>query len=225
MTKLIRFNNKKIICTGGVVFIGDGQTGKTHTALNLAGINKIEFGESEESPLKKSVNLEFNYFVLQTEFGNTETIISSQLFIMPGQKGKASKGNGLAFEDATDFFLSAATVKEVLALVLTYDLSDLKTFQKLDYWLERAMNRNLIHDYTSIILLGTHLDFRKEIIITEQNINNAISYINSYLIKNGFNFNAKDIHPIKISNKTKEGIPLLKEAICISFLSAFNLYS
>ncbi|MHA1116152.1 MAG: hypothetical protein ACTSPJ_08250, partial [Candidatus Heimdallarchaeaceae archaeon] len=58
--------------------------------------------------------------------------ISAQLFIFPGQKGRAKKGEGLAFEDALDLYFDVRTVKEVIVLILTFNLTDIATFQNLE---------------------------------------------------------------------------------------------
>ncbi|MHA1127231.1 MAG: hypothetical protein ACTSQX_16520, partial [Candidatus Heimdallarchaeota archaeon] len=101
---LIRFTESKIVCTGGVVFIGDGNTGKTHTAMNITGYRSFAFLDPLDDSLKKSVNLELNYFIFQSNIEEYQIRTSSQIFIMPGQKGRNPKGEGLAFEDAADLY-------------------------------------------------------------------------------------------------------------------------
>ncbi len=144
ISKLIRLRESKITCTGGVVFIGDGNTGKTHTALNLASFKRKESFPASIANIKKSVNLEFNYFIFHSNIEEYQITTSSQIFIMPGQKGRAKYGAGLAFEDAVDFYFNVSTINQVLTLVLTFDLTDIKTFQELEYWLDRAMKRDMV---------------------------------------------------------------------------------
>lgn len=223
LASLIRFTESRIICTGGVVFIGDGGTGKTHTALNLTSNSSRAFYNQTNESLKKSVNLELNYFILQSNIEEYQITTSSQLFIMPGQKGRAERGQGLAFEDAVDFYLQASSIKVVLALVLTYDLTDLSTFQELEYWLERAIERDMIKNYTSIIILGTHLDVDKEQ-LNDDYIEGSKKYIQSLILdKIGIEKDLENIHSVKISNTTEEGIEELKQAINQSFISAFKI--
>jgi len=224
LARLIRFTESRIICTGGVVFIGDGGTGKTHTALNLTSYKGIAFYNQTDDSLKKSVNLELNYFILQSNIEEYQITTSSQIFIMPGQRGRAKSGEGLAFEDAVDFYFQASSIKVVLALVLTYDLTDLTTFQELEYWLDRAIERDMIKEYTNIIILGTHLDIENGDQLNDDYIEGAKKYIQSLILdKIGIDKNLKDIHSVKISNTTGEGVEELKQAINNSFISAFKI--
>jgi len=118
--KLLICRETDIICTGGVVFIGDGAVGKTHTALNLASYKKGSFLTPDCTNLSKSVNLEFDYFILYSNIEKYKVTISSQLFIMPGQRGKSEAGQGLAFEDAVDMYFNVRSINDVIALILTY---------------------------------------------------------------------------------------------------------
>jgi len=222
--KLIRFTESKIVCTGGVVFIGDGNTGKTHTAMNITGYRGFAFFNPADESLKKSVNLELNYFIFQSNIEEYQIRTSSQIFIMPGQKGRSPKGEGLAFEDAADLYFEIAPINVVLSVVLTFDLTDIKTFQELEYWLDRAIARDIIQDYTSIIILGTHSELEENIEVSDEYIENARRFVQqSVNEKIGVNIDLTNIHGIKISNITNEGIENLKQAINDSFLSAFNI--
>ncbi|MHA1398903.1 MAG: hypothetical protein ACTSQE_00915 [Candidatus Heimdallarchaeaceae archaeon] len=209
ISRLIYFRDNNVVCTGGVVFIGDGKTGKTHTALNLTSFRGETLFNLETRSLKKSVNIEFNYFIFQSNIEEYQITTSSQLFIMPGQKGRAKVGAGLAFEDAVDLYFDIASVSEVLALVLTYNLADLKTFQGLEYWLNRAINRNLVQGCTSIILLGTHQDLEELSSVSDKDIERAKLFI-SYFVKEkvGLEINVEDIHSVKVSNISCEVISL-----------------
>ena len=176
--RLLICRETDITCTGGVVFIGDGHTGKTHTALNLAQYRKGHFYNTTDcANLSKSVNMEFDYFILYSNIEKYKVTISSQLFIMPGQKGRAEIGEGLAFEDAADLYFHVAPIKVVLALILTFDLSDIKTFLELEYWLGRALERDMVQPYTSIIILGTHLDQEEDIMVTDENMQVAKDFV------------------------------------------------
>ena len=63
LNRLIRCHESDITCTGGVVFIGDGHTGKTHAALNLASYREGAFLDATCRTIQKSINLEFEYFI------------------------------------------------------------------------------------------------------------------------------------------------------------------
>ena len=222
--KLIRFTESKIVCTGGVVFIGDGNTGKTHTAMNITGYRGFAFFNPADESLKKSVNLELNYFIFQSNIEEYQIRTSSQIFIMPGQKGRSPKGEGLAFEDAADLYFEIAPINVVLSVVLTFDLTDIKTFQELEYWLDRAIERNIIQDYTSIIILGTHSEQEENIAVSDEYLENARKFVQqSVSEKIGIDLDLANIRGIKVSNITNEGIEDLKQAINDSFLSAFNI--
>jgi len=223
IAKLIRFTESKIICTGGVVFIGDGNTGKTHTAMSITEFKGKSFFNLSDATLKKSVNLEWDYFIFQSNIEEYLIRTSSQIFIMPGQKGRAKMGEGLAFEDAADLYFHVAPIKVVLSLILTFDLTDIKTFLELEYWLIRAIERDIVQPYTSIIILGTHLD-QEGRMVTDENMQVAKTFVRDLILeKTGLDKKLEDIHTIKVSNLSGEGISELKSAINHSFLSAFNL--
>lgn len=223
IAKLIRFTESKIICTGGVVFVGDGNTGKTHTAMSITEFKGKSFFNLSDVTLKKSVNLEWDYFIFQSNIEEYLVRTSSQIFIMPGQKGRAKLGEGLAFEDAADLYFHVAPIKVVLSLILTFDLTDIKTFLELEYWLNRAIERDMVQPYTSIIILGTHLD-QEGRMVTDENMQVAKTFVRDLILeKTGLDKKLEDIHTIKVSNLSGEGISELKSAINHSFLSAFNL--
>lgn len=224
IAKLIRFTESKIICTGGVVFIGDGNTGKTHTAMSITEFKGKSFFNLSDATLKKSVNLEWDYFIFQSNIEEYLIRTSSQIFIMPGQKGRARLGEGLAFEDAADLYFHVAPIKVVLSLILTFDLTDIKTFLELEYWLGRAIERDMVQPYTSIVIIGTHLDDAENIAVTDENMEVAKSFVRDFISeKRGLIVDPEDIHTIKVSNTTGEGIDELKAAINHSFLSAFKI--
>lgn len=226
IAKLIRFTESKIICTGGVVFIGDGNTGKTHTAMSITEFKGKSFFNLSDATLKKSVNLEWDYFIFQSNIEEYLIRTSSQIFIMPGQKGRARLGEGLAFEDAADLYFHVAPIKVVLSLILTFDLTDIKTFLELEYWLGRAIEIDMVQPYTSIVIIGTHLDDAENIAVTDENMEVAKSFVRDFISeKRGLIVDPEDIHTIKVSNTTGEGIDELKAAINHSFLSAFKINS
>lgn len=224
ISNLIRWYGNRIVCTGGVVFIGDGQTGKTHSAMSLTNYRGKSYYSFEDNTLKKSLNLELDYLIFYSNIDEFQVTTSSQIFIMPGQKGRALPGEGLAFEDACDMYFKIASIKEILALVLTFDLTDIQTFQELEYWLNRAIARNLIKQHTSIIILGTHLDQKDNIIVLDDYIENARYFVYE-MIKElaDFTIDLNDIHTAKVSNLTEEGIEEFKRLINKSFLSAFDI--
>jgi len=223
IAKLIRFTESKIICTGGVVFVGDGNTGKTHTAMSITEFKGKSFFNLSDATLKKSVNLEWDYFIFQSNIEEYLVRTSSQIFIMPGQKGRAKLGEGLAFEDAADLYFHVAPIKVVLSLILTFDLTDINTFLELEYWLVRAIERDMVQPYTSIIILGTHLD-QEGRMVTDENMQVAKTFVRDLILeKTGLDKKLEDIHTIEVSNLSGEGIDELKSAINHSFFSAFNL--
>ena len=82
----------------------------------------------------------------------------------------------------------------------------------------------MVQPYTSIIILGTHLDDSENIMVNDTNMAVAQSFVRNLILeKRGLIVDPKDIHTIKISNTTGEGIDELKAAINHSFLSAFKI--
>ena len=222
--KFVLLRENHIYCTGGVVFVGDGFTGKTHTASNICAFKEEEFHQIEPKSLKKSVNIEFDYFISHSHFEEYSITLSCQLFIMPGQKGRAGEKEGLAFEDAFDLYFDVATVQDVMALILTYNLADPISFQNLEYWLERAIERDIIKEYTSFILIGTHGDKVGVHAITDDNLASAKRFIRKKIQdKLGYDLSINKIHSIKISNITGEGIQELQNTIYDCFSTALNL--
>ncbi len=222
--KLLICRETDIICTGGVVFIGDGAVGKTHTALNLASYNKGSFHTADCTNLSKSVNLEFDYFILYSNIEKYKVTISSQLFIMPGQKGRAEAGEGLAFEDAVDMYFNVRSINDIMALMLTYNLADVRTFQNLEYWLNRAIDHELISDYTSIILLGTHLDHVISSDVSDDMIAEGETFVKQRIDeKLGMEMGPERISSVKISNLHRTGIDDLQDSVSKAFFRAFEI--
>ena len=222
--KLLICRETDIICTGGVVFIGDGMVGKTHTALNLASYRQGAFANADCSNISKSVNMEFDYFVLYSNIEKYKVTISSQLFIMPGQKGRAQTGEGLAFEDAIDMYFNVRSINDIIVLILTYSLADIRTFQNLEYWLNRAIDHELISDYTSIILLGTHMDYALSTAISDEMLDSGKDFIVHMIEeKLGYHIGYNRIQLAKISNLTRTGIPELQENVSKAFFHAFEI--
>jgi hypothetical protein len=222
--KLLICRETDIICTGGVVFIGDGAVGKTHTALNLASYKKGSFHTADCANLSKSVNLEFDYFILYSNIEKYKVTISSQLFIMPGQKGKAEVGEGLAFEDAVDMYFNVRSINDVITLILTYSLAEIKTFQNLEYWLNRAIDHELISDYTSVILLGTHLDYVISSDVSDNMIADGEAFVRQSIDdKLGIEMGSDRISSVKISNLNRTGIDELQDSVSKAFFRAFEI--
>ncbi len=222
--KLLICRETDIICTGGVVFIGDGAVGKTHTALNLASYKKGSFHTADCANLSKSVNLEFDYFILYSNIEKYKVTISSQLFIMPGQKGRAEAGEGLAFEDAVDMYFNVRSINDVIALMLTYNLADIRTFQNLEYWLNRAIDHELISDYTSIILLGTHLDHVISSDVSANMVADGEVFVRQRIDdKLGIDMGSDRISSVEISNLHRTGIDELQDSVSKAFFRAFEI--
>lgn len=192
--------------------------------MSLTSYKGKSYYSIEDNILKKSLNLELDYLIFYSTLDQFQITTSSQIFIMPGQKGRAPPGEGLAFEDACDMYFKVATMKEVLALVLTFDLTDILTFQALEYWLERAIARRILKEHTSIIILGTHYEQKDNIIVTDDYIENARFFVQQMIQEQaGFSIDLDDIHAVKVSNISNEGVEEFKLLINKSFLAAFNL--
>jgi len=222
--KLLICRETDIICTGGVVFIGDGAVGKTHTALNLASYKKGSFYTADCTNLSKSVNLEFDYFILYSNIEKYKVTISSQLFILPGQKGRAEVGQGLAFEDAVDMYFNVRSINDIITLILTYNLADVRTFQNLEYWLNRAIAHELVSDFTSIILLGTHLDYAVSSYVSDNMIADGEDFVRQRIDdKLGIEIGSDRISSVKISNLHRTRIDELQESVSKAFFRAFEI--
>ena len=72
--------------------------------------------------------------------------------------------------------LSFKNFKRCNGIILTFDLSDKSSFEKITYWLEQ-INLNIDIDYSSIILLGNKCDIKEREKFDEE-INNFTKKIN-----------------------------------------------
>jgi hypothetical protein len=143
---------------------------------------------------------------------------------MPGQKGRAEVGEGLAFEDAVDMYRNVRSINDVVILIMTYNLADIKSFQNLEYWLNRAIEHELISDLTSIILLGTHLDHGIFVTTNESMIEEGKKYLlDSIEDRIGIKISPDRIHSVKISNTTREGLDDLQDTVLNAFFHSFEL--
>ena len=184
---------------------GPSGFGKTHSAFSITNFQGRAFHNVDNGSLKKSVNLEWDYFIFQSNIEEYLIRTSSQIFIMPGQKGRAKLGEGLAFEDAADLYFHVAPIKIVVALILTYDLTDIRTFQELEYWLNRAIERDMIQSHTSLILLGTHLDNEEDIMVSDDNVDDAKDFVRDLVLdKIGIDLGNNKIHSVKCSHVKEE---------------------
>ena len=192
--------------------------------MNLASYKKGSFLTPDCTNLSKSVNLEFDYFILYSNIEKYKVTISSQLFIMPGQRGKSEAGQGLAFEDAVDMYFNVRSINDVIALILTYSLADIKTFQNLEYWLNRAIDHELISDYTNIILLGTHMDHVISSDVTDNMINDGEAFVKQRIYdKLGIEMSSDRVSSVKISNLHRTGIDDLQDSVSQAFFRAFEI--
>ncbi len=88
--------------------------------------------------------------------------------------------------------------------VIVFDLSENSTFLRIEYWLKELLkNKGMGIDF---IIVGTKSDLKQK--VSEASIQRLISGLESQL-----KFSDSEFAFLKVSSKTGENIPLLKEAI------------
>ncbi len=202
--------------SGSVFPIGDGGVGKT--ALSKVMAEHLETSTKVEciDGLKKTVNMEFEF--VNCNCPTSDEAILLQMYVPPGQRSTDQAEELGTFEKVMDTFSFMPNMQNISVVLLVYKLSEFRTLAVLENWLETAIMNNLINDFTSVVLVGTHLDITPFDVKPEQVVQ-ATDFVRSKIEESISNWRGC-VEQTYVSNVTGTGIPELKkelaELVCMA---------
>jgi len=203
--------------TGFVMPVGNGAVGKTTVSRVLDLLSKGEtITEDILQRIRKTNNLEFEYITTHQTFDKTQYTITLQFLVPSGQKEVEGDPTGRSFEKIIDIYRSS--IRRLDVILFTYDLANLESFHDLVYWVDSV--ESLMNDATHFILLGTHLDQKKEIVITQDEIKEGLEYLRKEIRVIRPTWMGRSTH-LEVSCITGENIDILLRylAACIYSVS------
>ncbi len=138
--------------------VGNGAVGKTSLALTLQHAQLPEDWKEYLSQVRKTKNLEFQYVTDQIWTTDYQYQILHQYLIPPGQKDFEVDPRSRSYDQVMRIY--APIIKRIDVVLLSYKVTRLETFHDLEYWVEKVST--ICNDKTNFILVGTHLDRRKD---------------------------------------------------------------
>jgi len=202
--------------TGSVFPIGDGGVGKTALAKAMVAHTNEAIKLECVDGIKKTVNMEFEF--VSTTCAGADEAICIQMYVPPGQRSVDQAEQIGTFEKIMDTYSFMPNMQSISVILLTYKLSEFRTLTALESWLMTAMMHGLIKPYTSVLLVGTHLDITPFDVKPEQ-VQQALDFVRSKVEENISNYRGC-IEQTYVSNVTGTGISELKrdlaELICMA---------
>jgi GTPase SAR1 family protein len=195
--------------TGSVFPIGDGGVGKT--ALSKA-MEEYTIGETKVEcvdGVKKTVNMEFNF--VKCECSASDEAILLQMYVPPGQRSIDQAEELGTFEKVMDTYSFMPNMQNISVVLLVYKLSEFRTLAALEGWLEMALMNGLVKPFTSIALIGTHLDIVPFDVKPEQ-VEQAVEFVRLKVEENIANWRGC-VEQTYVSNLTGTGIADLRNEI------------
>jgi hypothetical protein len=160
--------------TGFVMLVGNGAVGKTTVARVLDLVNRGDLPDTGFfEKVRKTNNMEYEFVTTQQVIGNTPYSVTMQFLVPPGQKEGQGDPNGRSFEQVIKIF--KPTIHRLDVVLFTYDLVSRESFHDLVYWIDGV--GDLLNDATHFILLGTHLDRQQDLEVTQDDIQEGLSYL------------------------------------------------
>ena len=167
------------ILTGFVMPVGNGGVGKTTVARVLDSFSRGGIIDADElERVRKTNNLEFEYITTHQTFGATQYIVTLQFLVPPGQKQSDGDPTGRSFEKVVEIYQSA--IRRLDVVLFTYNLANHESFQDLAYWVDSV--GMLMNDGTHFILLGTHLDQKDLVEVTQEEIKEGQEYLRKEIL-------------------------------------------
>jgi hypothetical protein len=193
--------------TGTILALGNGGVGKTSLALSLAGdpTNPVD--------VSKTKNLEFEFGLDELSLAGTTCRVSQQYFIPPGQRDSEGDIHSRSYEQVMEIYLDIIDNPSVILLV--YDLTQLESFNDLEFWVEKAAN--LADQNTEVLLVGTHLESSAGLSVDAGLITNGCRYIEQCL-RNLISEWHGTCQNMEVSNITGERMTSLKRSISFAIL-------
>jgi len=202
--------------TGSIFPIGDGGVGKT--ALSKVMAEHVDTNTKIEclDGLKKTVNMEFEF--VNCECPTSDEVILLQMYVPPGQRSNDQAEDIGTFEKIMDTYSFMPNMQNISVILLVYKLSEFRTLAVLESWLETALMSGIVRDFTSIVLIGTHLDITPFDVKPEQ-VQQAVDFVRTKVEDNISNWRGC-VEQTYVSNVTGTGIPELKrelsELVCMA---------
>lgn len=195
--------------TGSVFPIGDGGVGKTALAKAMSEIKETSVKMECLDGLKKTVNMEFEF--VSCKCSTTDEAILLQMYVPPGQRSNEQAMELGTFEKVLDTYSFMPNMQNISVVLLVYKLSEFRTLAVLESWLDAAIMNGLIKDFTSVVLVGTHLDIVPFDVKPEQ-VTQAVEFVRSR-IEDSLSSWRGCVEQTYVSNLTGTGIRDLRKVI------------
>lgn len=200
--------------TGSVFPIGDGGVGKTALARAMVEFKDAATKVACIDEIKKTKNMEFEFVTTICE--NANEVVCIQMYVPPGQRRIDQAVNVGTFEKIMETYSFMPNMQNISVILLTYKLNEFRTLAALESWLITAMMHGLIKSYTSVVLVGTHLDITPFDVKPEQ-VQQAVEFVKSKVTENIDDYKGC-VEQTFVSNLTGTGILQLKrdlaELVC-----------
>jgi GTPase SAR1 family protein len=202
--------------TGSIFPIGDGGVGKTALSKVMAE-HKITSTKIEcVDGLKKTVNMEFEFVSCVCQASDEAILL--QMYVPPGQRRIDQSEDLGTFEKIMDTYSFMPNMQNISVILLVYKLSEFRTLAVLESWLETVLMNDLVKPFTSVVLIGTHLDITPFDVKPEQ-VTQAVDFIRSKIEAHISNWRGC-VEQTYVSNVTGTGIQELKkeltELVCMA---------
>jgi len=195
--------------TGSVFPIGDGGVGKTALAKAMSEFKETSVKMECLDGLKKTVNMEFEF--VSCKCPTTDEAILLQMYVPPGQRSNEQAMELGTFEKVLDTYSFMPNMQNISVVLLVYKLSEFRTLAVLESWLEAAIMNGLMKSFTSVVLVGTHLDIVPFDVKPEQ-VTQAVEFVRSR-IEDSLSSWQGCVEQTYVSNVTATGIRDLRKVI------------
>jgi GTPase SAR1 family protein len=195
--------------TGSVFPIGDGGVGKTALSRAMAEFKETSVKIECLDGLKKTVNMEFEF--VSCTCPTTDEAILLQMYVPPGQRSNEQANELGTFEKVMDTYSFMPNMQNISVVLLVYKLSEFRTLAVLESWLDTAIMNDLIKNFTSVVLVGTHLDITPFDVKPEQ-VAQAVQFIRSRIEESLSSWRGC-VEQTYVSNLTGTGIRDLRKVI------------
>jgi hypothetical protein len=204
-----QYEGLMMVVTGSAFPIGDGGVGKTALARAFSFYTDCEKDIICSQNTKKTVNMEFEFVKTQCE--HKEEAVMIQLYVPPGQRMEEQESELGTFEKILDTYEFMPNMQKIAVLLLVFKINEFSTFAVLEKWLDTVLLRGLVKDYTSIMLVGTHMDVVDRE-VEEYQIIDALNFTRERVLGNTEHWKGNISYAL-VSNTTGQGICDLKRKV------------
>jgi GTPase SAR1 family protein len=209
MSEQVQNDFSDINVTGFVLPLGNGAVGKSSLALAL----DLENNNSRQ--ITKSVNLEFGYISHSVQKNEINYRILQQFLVPPGQKQSEGMNGGRSFEKIIEIY--RFFFKQIDVVLLSFKLTDLDTFNDLEFWVEQSLL--LTNNHTQFFLVGTHLDLDNARQVSTSMIENGTEFVRNKIKENNPGWIGQ-VAAYEISNNNRQNLNTLRNAISEGILKS-----